>query len=92
MSMKEIRSVWTDPSGKDLFFLGSLSDFYFLETLTGTGVTHVHKDGLQLKLLGPPVRSFKPDVPFDVHVCMTFDVHICLTFDVHVCMTFDIHV
>jgi len=69
-SMTEITDMWGDPTGKDLFFLGSLSDFYYLETLTGTGVSHVIKDGIQLKVLGRLVRTFKPGVPFNFQVAV----------------------
>jgi len=62
--------MWGDPCDKDLYFIGSLSDYYYLETLTGTGTTHVYKDGIKLKVLGRTVRSFKPGVPFDVQVCI----------------------
>jgi len=67
-SMEEIVGKWGDVSGKDLFFTGSLYDFYYLELLTGTGVSHVFKDGVQLKLLGCEIRTFKPGVPFSIQV------------------------
>lgn len=70
-SFAEISEVWGDTTGKDLLFLGSLTDFYYLETLTGTGVSHVIKDGIQLKVLGRIVRTFKPGVPFNVQVSGT---------------------
>ena len=60
-------TTWT-PAGYDLYFLGTLYDFYYLESLTGTGVTHVIKDGIQLKILGRNVRTFKPGVPFNIQV------------------------
>ena len=67
-SMDEIRGMWGDPVGNDIYYLGSLSDYYYLETLTGTAVTHVYKDGIQLKVLGRSIRTFKPGVPFYVQV------------------------
>jgi len=67
-SMAEIMEKWGDPSGKDLFFTGTFHDYYFLETLTGTAITHVYKDGVQLKLLGSDIRTFKPGVPFTIQV------------------------
>jgi len=67
--MAEIRDLWGDPAGKDLYFLGTMTDYYYLETLTGTAVTHIIKDGIQLKVLGPLVRTFKPGVPFNIQVC-----------------------
>jgi hypothetical protein len=62
-------TAWT-PAGYDLYFLGTLYDFYYLESLTGTGVTHVIKDGIQLKILGRTVRTFKPGVPFNIQVAL----------------------
>lgn len=69
-SMAEIRDLWGDPAGKDLYFLGTMTDYYYLETLTGTAVTHIIKDGIQLKVLGPLVRTFKPGVPFNIQVAL----------------------
>ena len=42
-SLEEINREIGDPVGKDLFFVGTLYDYYFLETLSGTAVTHVYK-------------------------------------------------
>jgi hypothetical protein len=67
-SMDEIRLMWGDPAGNDLYFIGSVTDYYYLETLTGTGLSHVVKDGIQLKVLGRTVRTFKPGVPFNIQV------------------------
>jgi len=66
--MAEIRDLWGDPAGNDLYFLGTMTDYYFLETLTATAVTHIVKDGIKLKVLGRLVRSFKPGVPFNIQV------------------------
>ena len=66
--MSEIRDMWGEPAGKDLLFIGSVSEYYFLETLSGTGLSHVIKDGIQLKVLGRLVRTFKPGVPFNIQV------------------------
>jgi len=67
-SMAEIRELWGEPAGKDLYFLGTMTDYYYLETLTGTAVTHVVKDGIRLKILGREIRTFKPGVPFNIQV------------------------
>jgi len=69
-SMAEIQNVFGNPVGKDLYFLGTLYDYYYLESLTGTAVTHVYKDGIKLGLLGRNVRTFKPSVPFNVQVAV----------------------
>lgn len=66
--MAEIRELWGEPAGKDLYFLGTMTDYYYLETLTGTAVTHVVKDGIRLKILGREIRTFKPGVPFNIQV------------------------
>jgi len=72
-SLAEIRELWGDPAGKDLYFLGTMTDYYYLETLTGTAVTHVIRDGIQLKVLGREIRTFKPGVPFNIQVrCNTY--------------------
>lgn len=67
-SLDEIKEKIGDPTDKDLYFLGTIYDYYYLETLTGTAVTHVYKDGIKLKLLGRRFRTFKPQVPFSVQV------------------------
>jgi len=88
-SMAEIRELWGDPAGKDLYFLGTMTDYYYLETLTGTAVTHIVKDGIQLKVLGKIVRTFKPGVPFNIQVSNVRRFHV-LTFGCcllrHCCM------
>jgi len=66
--MADIRELWGDPTGKDLYFLGTMTDYYYLETLTGTAVTHVVRDGIKLKILGRDIRTFKPGVPFNIQV------------------------
>jgi len=67
-SLAEMTAKWGDLAGKDLYFLGTLYDYYYLESLTGTGVTHVYKDGISLKVLGRKIRTFKPSVPFNIQV------------------------
>ena len=67
-SLAEITAVFGDPVDKDLYFLGTLYDYYYLESLTGTAVTHVYKDGIKLAVLGRPVRTFKPGIPFNIQV------------------------
>jgi len=62
--------MWGEPAGKDLYFIASMTDYYYLETLTSTAVTHVYEDGLKLKVLGRNIRTFKPGVPFSVQVCV----------------------
>jgi hypothetical protein len=67
-SMAEITAMFGNTVDKDLYFLGTLYDYYYLESLTGTAVTHVYKDGIKLAVLGRPVRTFKPGVPFNIQV------------------------
>jgi len=82
--MAEIRELWGEPAGKDLYFLGTMTDYYFLETLTATAVTHIVKDGIKLKVLGRIIRTFKPGVPFNIQVSSNQDlmcgVVICTVF------------
>ena len=66
--MEEIRDKWGEPAGKDLYFIASMTDYYYLETLTATAVTHVYEDGMRLKVLGKNIRTFKPGVPFNIQV------------------------
>jgi len=68
--MEEIRDMWGEPAGKDLFFIASMTDYYYLETLTSTAVTHVYQDGIKLKVLGRTIRTFKPGIPFHIQVCL----------------------
>jgi len=67
--MEEIRDLWGEPAGKDLFFIASMTDYYYLETLTSTAITHVYQDGIKLKVLGRNIRTFKPGIPFHIQVC-----------------------
>ena len=71
-SMTQIRQLWGEPSGMDLLFIGSVTDYYYLETYTGTALAHVIKDGIKLKVLGRRVRTFKPGVPFNIQVRRKF--------------------
>lgn len=66
--MEEILEKLGDPVGKDLFFTGTIYDYYYLESLTGTAISHVYRDGVQLKLLGNEIRTFKPGIPFTIQV------------------------
>jgi len=66
--MNEIRDMWGEPAGKDLFFVASMTDYYYLETLSSTAITHVYQDGIKLKVLGRNIRTFKPGVPFNIQV------------------------
>lgn len=59
---------WGNPAGKDLFFTGTMTDYYYLETLTGTAISHVYRDGVQFKLIGNEIRTFKPGTPFTIQV------------------------
>jgi len=68
--MEEIRDMWGEPAGKDLYFIASMTDYYYLETLTSTAVTHVYQDGIKLKVLGRNIRTFKPGIPFHIQVCV----------------------
>jgi len=61
--------MWGEPAGKDLYFIASMTDYYYLETLTSTAVTHVFQDGIKLKVLGRNIRTFKPAIPFNIQVC-----------------------
>lgn len=71
-SLAEIKELWGENvAGKDLYFLGTMTDYYYLETLTGTAVTHIVKDGIKLKVLGKIVRTYKPGVPFNIQVSNT---------------------
>lgn len=70
--MKEIRDMWGEPGGKDLYFVASMTDYYYLETLTSTAITHVYQDGMKLKVLGKNIRTFKPGVPFNIQVSVSF--------------------
>jgi len=79
--MAEIVEKWGDVSGKDLFFIGTVHDYYYLETLSGTALTHVYKDGIRLKLIGSDIRTFKPGVPFTIQVnawCFEITRLLCL--------------
>jgi len=67
-TMDEIRDMWGEPAGKDLFFVASMTDYYYLETLTSTAITHIYQDGIKLKVLGRNIRTFKPGVPFNIQV------------------------
>jgi len=69
-SLVEIKAMFGDVVNKDLLILGTLYDYYYLESLTGTGITHVYKDGITLSILGRQVRTFKPGVPFNVQVAI----------------------
>ena len=71
-TMEEIRDMWGEPAGKDLYFIASMTDYYYLETLTSTAVTHVYKDGIKLKVLGRNIRTFKPGVPFNIQVNVNY--------------------
>jgi len=76
--MDEIRDMWGEPAGKDLFFIASMTDYYYLETLTSTAITHVYQDGIKLKVLGRNIRTFKPGVPFNIQVSVNYcDVPSC---------------
>jgi len=66
--MEEIRDMWGEPAGKDLYFIASMTDYYYLETLTSTAITHVYQDGMNMKVLGKNIRTFKPGVPFNIQV------------------------
>jgi len=66
--MDEIRNMWGEPASKDLFFVASMTDYYYLETLSSTAITHVYQDGIKLKVLGRNIRTFKPGVPFSIQV------------------------
>lgn len=66
--MEEIMEKWGNPAGKDLFFTGTMTDYYYLETLTGTAISHVYRDGVQFKLIGNEIRTFKPGTPFTIQV------------------------
>jgi len=66
--MAEIVNMFGSVVDKELYFLGTLYDYYYLESLTGTAVTKVYKDGIRLSLLGRNVRTFKPGVPFNLQV------------------------
>lgn len=72
VSMDEIVGTFGNPAGKDLYFLGTLYDYYYLESLTGTAVTHVYEDGIKLKVLGRDIRTFKPSVPFNIQVSIEY--------------------
>ena len=67
-TMEEIRKTFGEVQGKDLHFKAWVHDWEFLETQNGTSSTEVIHDGIEVKLIGRRLRTFKPRAPFTVYV------------------------
>ena len=66
--MEEIRETFGDVTDKELHFKVWFFDWEWVETQNGTGRTKVVREGVQVKVVGRHLRTFKPGFPFTVYV------------------------
>ena len=67
-SLEEVRETFGEINGKEIHIEARVLDWYWVEEQIGYSRTRVIKDGVNLRVLGPRFRTFKPRVPFTVYV------------------------
>ncbi len=67
-SFEEIREVFGPVTGKLLRLKLTFYDWTFTETQNATATVRVIPDEVHVEVIGRNIRTFKPGVPFNLHV------------------------
>ncbi len=66
--MQELEDRFGELTGKELHLRGWIHDWYWDETQEGSAVVEIVQDGVNVKVVGRKIRTFKPEVPFMIYV------------------------
>ena len=62
-------------SGKELRVECEVYDWFLAQSATGSAISVVYSNDVQIKILGDKVRVFKPNQKVDIYVCTVLIVH-----------------